>query len=176
MGAVAITGAIMMVAGQTVSTMAEIRGAKEQAYALELESKNLEVKTLGEEADRKYNLNRKLATQHAFAGEGGYLWGSGSSSTIFFEDLRLEKKDTERAKYNYDLQKRINKRRGDNIVRSAKMKAITDSLMMGGKLMMGAPSGGGESALGTNIQSVGKGGTGVYQSTPYNVNPTEMIA
>lgn len=149
--AVPIIG-LMAVGGMGLSAIGQIRAAKEQAYQLKMETKEDEIATLSREADRKYELNKVLASQIAAGGAGGYLPTSGSPLAILQEDMRLEAKDTQRDLYEYNIRKRVRRMQGRNVKDAAYISAVTNTLM-GGANLMGSIGGGSKTANAQTVKS-----------------------
>jgi hypothetical protein len=98
MGMVMAVATIAMTAVQMVQS---VKAAKVEEDRLRLENEQDHIATIGAEADRKYELNKSIASQIAYSADPG-----GSTAIISDEERRLERTDTERAEYMYKIRKR----------------------------------------------------------------------
>jgi hypothetical protein len=75
-----------------------IQGGKAEAQALEYENEQDYIATIGAEADRKYELNKSIASQIAYGADPG-----GSHKAITDRQRDREKQDTQRDRYMHNL-------------------------------------------------------------------------
>ena len=139
-----VIGGIVMMAGTAYQ---KIQQGKNEAEALSMENKLDTVATIGAEADRKYELNKALGTQ--MANQTGQF--SGSATGIFEEDMRLERKDTDRANFNLKLRKSIRSTKAKNAKKAGYIGAGLGAVKSGMSMM--ESMGGGASGVAVNNQA-----------------------
>jgi hypothetical protein len=131
--------------GFTAFQMIEtVKAGRAEAERLDLETEQDYIATIAAEADRKYEVNKSIASQIAYSADAG-----GSTATLADEERRIEATDTDRADYMFKLRKRGRRKAAVDAKRSSYISAVGQGISGG----VGAAGnlGGGAGALKTGV-------------------------